>query len=150
MAALTITKISMLADATWQQVRFGASASQGDIVYNEENIWRPAKIDGTIVEAGRDGLGIVLHAINVAGQYGAIVTSGTIVIQSAPADGTTYILGPGVGEISPNADFNLPPPPPPPLYASESFKTIVGVGGDAVGSGGELKIQFFASGQKKP
>jgi hypothetical protein len=145
MADLSITEVQLSASSVWQSVRFGAAATLGDVCYVKEvnniSYWYPAQADGQAIESGQFGLGIAVHGVGAGGENGVIVTSGLIYITTAPADGTTYILSTATGKMAPDADFAG--------YAADTFKTLLGVGGDTFGSGAEFLLNPFFSGIQK-
>lgn len=141
MVDVSITAIALGADAQIKKVKFGEAAAVGAAVYFDSaaGTWKNADADAGAAQAGADGIGIVINEIESANEYGVVVTSGTIFIDTGLTKGVTYVVSNTAGRIAPNADA-----------ASGWFKTVLGVAGDAGGgtnSHDEFIMQPLVSGQ---
>ena len=141
MVAITVTAISLGANASTQLVQFGEAIALGASVYLNisDNKWYEA-LNDTAAHAGGDGVGIALHAIEDDGFWGVIVTAGTVYIDGGLTEGTVLVIGDTAGDINPDVDLG-----------SGDFKTVLGVVGD-LGTGttdsDEFTMQPLASGHQ--
>jgi hypothetical protein len=146
MAAVTITAVGLSSDCVTEKVQFGGASfpiSPGDACYmdtSDGNKWKLADADEGAAEAGRDGIGIMLTTVQQDGEYGMIVKSGTVLIDTGLTKGTAYVVGATAGAIQPDSDST-----------SNWYKTVLGVAGTE-GSGttdfDQLIMKPVVSGQQ--
>jgi hypothetical protein len=137
MAELNITAIALGQNAQTEFVEFGEAVALADSVYRnlaDSERWHAAN-NASAVEAGQDGIGIALHAAQEAGQFGVIVTRGTVWLETTgvgqiTVKGTTYCVGDANGDISPDTDVG-----------SGEFKTVLGIGGETAGTSDEFLME---------
>lgn len=110
MTDLSITAANVLAGASaiTENGTFGATVTQGQVVYKDpaDSEYKPADSDGAsaTVKAAR---GIALNA-GADGQPGAILKEGPITIGATLTPGARYYLSDTPGGIIPEADLAAP------------------------------------------
>jgi predicted heme/steroid binding protein len=149
MAFVTTNDVHLGSDAVISSVKFGAAAIAGNTVYldiADSNRWKQADSNASEATAGRDGIGVLLHDVDAAEQYGLVATDGTIYIDVSGAtldEAGTYVLGPNAGSLGLDSD----------VVASGNYKTIIGVAGknNHNGSGADaLHLSIQVSGKQIP
>lgn len=109
MADLTITAASVLrgSNARVESVIFGATITQGQVVYKDAADGRVKLADtDSATAAQKVPYGIALNA-GANGQPGLVQVSGDITIGATMVAGTTYYLSPTPGGIAPLADVAI-------------------------------------------
>lgn len=136
MADLTITaaNVQPYSGASISQVTYGATITQGQVVYlnSGDGEYYLADCDNTSATATAKGIAITPGG---DGQIGLIVTAGDLDVGATLTVGEIYVLSGTAGGIAPEADL-----------ASLDYVTILGVATAA----DSLKVDISVSGAQVP
>lgn len=111
MTALTITASQVLpVSGPTRAGTVGAALAAGSAVYFDVTTgkWRAGQCDGSAVEAGKDGYGILLASAAGDGQQCEVALPGAVVNLGAGAAavaGTVYAFAAAAGSLAPMADM---------------------------------------------
>jgi hypothetical protein len=118
----------------------GATIDAGQTVYIDTsvspNVWKLAQSDGTIEEAGKNGIGIALNKAYVNQPLTVIRSGGTIYLGVSPLEGEIYTASPTPGGIDKIGDIPS---------TNTNYMSVLGYGNNAT----NLVLDFIITGFKR-
>ena len=132
----SITAVRPTSDTQVQRVTYGATVALAQPLYqdaSDENKWKPADCDLSVLAAAAKGIAITP---GVDDGYGLVATGGSVIlVGTTMAVGTNYIVSDTAGGIKPTSDA-----------ASGDWVTNLGNATSAT----ELKLLINATGNQVP